>query len=114
MPAYRFLRRNGQTPAQTRQALRAFKGVPQVTTVQQDTIVYRSWGGGAGKLSHWISPNYYGSAARSLLSIPATNTMEFTSTFLITNGTQVLSGIAAPLFGQIGGGIQWWVALLTI
>ena len=27
-------------------------------------------------------------------------------------GLAILSGKAATLFGQIGGGIQWWIGLL--
>ena len=113
IPAYRFLRANGQTPTQTRQALRAFRGIPEVTTLQEDTIVYRVYGEGSRMLGHWISPNNYGNAARSMLSLPPWNSSINTYTTVLTSGTQVLSGIAAPLFGQMGGGIQWWVALLS-
>ena len=114
IPAYRFLRANGQKHYETRQALRAFRGIPKVTTLQEDTIVYRSWGVGASELGKWSSPINYGSEARSLLSLPAVNTMQSISTFVIPNGTQVLSGIAAPLFGQPGGGIQFWFRLWTL
>ena len=62
-------------------------------------------------MGKWSSPINYGSEARSLLSLPTVNTMEYTSIFLIPNGTQVLTGIAAPLFGQTGGGVQWWFRL---
>ena len=47
-----------------------------------------------------------------MLSLPAGNSASNTSTFLITKGTSVLKGKAAALFGQAGGGIQWWIGLL--
>ena len=47
-----------------------------------------------------------------MLSLPATNTMTNTSAFIIPSGTVVLQRKAAAMFGQLGGGIQWWVALL--
>ena len=60
----------------------------------------------------WVSPGHYGSSARSLLSLPAGNTMPHTSSFLLPKGTSVLAGRAAPLFGRSGGGVQWWISVL--
>ncbi len=45
-----------------------------------------------------------------MLSLPASNTMTNMSTFSV-NGL-ALQGKAAALFGQVGGGIQWWIGLL--
>lgn len=39
-------------------------------------------------------------------------TMTNTSSFLLPKGTTVLAGKAAPLFGQSGGGVQWWISVL--
>ena len=77
-----------------------------------NTTTYRTWGGAAKEVGHWISPKNYGSAARSMLSLPGSNTAQYTSQFVISKGTTVLSGKAASLFGQIGGGIQWWIGIL--
>ncbi|MBE6536815.1 MAG: DUF4237 domain-containing protein, partial [Ruminococcaceae bacterium] len=107
--ARNFLINNGQKPDEI---LSCFKGTPKVQTLKADTTVYRSWGGTTQELGHWISPNNYGSNARNLLSLPTGNTMTNTSTFLLPKGTTVLAGKAAPLFGQSGGGIQWWVSVL--
>ena len=54
--------------------------------------------------------NNYGEAARSQLSLPPGNTMSNMTIFVIPKGTTVLVGTAAPLFRQLGGGVQWWVA----
>lgn len=36
--------------------------------------------------------------------------MANTTIFIISNGTKALTGTAAPLYDQLGGGVQWWVA----
>ena len=95
-----------------KEVLSAFKGTPKVQTLKADTTVYRTWGGQTQELGHWISPNNYGTSARSMLSLPPGNTMANTSTFLLQKGTTVLAGKAAPLFGQTGGGVQWWISVL--
>lgn len=62
--------------------------------------------GKSGKLGHWISPKNYGSAAKSKLALPPWNTAENTSQFLISKGSKVICGKAAPLFGQAGGSLS--------
>ena len=107
--ARNFLKNNGQNPDEV---MSCFKGTPKVKTLKTDTTVYRTWGGTTQELGHWVSPNNYGSSARNLLSLPAGNTMAHTSSFLLPKGTTVLAGKAAPLFGQSGGGVQWWISVL--
>ena len=107
--AANFLKSNGANP---KEVLSSYKGTPKVQTLKADTTVYRTWGGTTQELVHWVSPNNYGSSARSLLSLPAGNTMTNTSSFLLPKGTTVLAGKAAPLFGQSGGGVQWWISVL--
>ena len=92
--------------------LSSYKGTPHVKTLKADTTVYRTWGGDANELGHWVSPHNYGSSARSMLSLPPNNSAENVSSFVIQKGTSVLSGKAAPMFGQPGGGLQWWVSFL--
>ncbi len=98
--------------APKKEVLSCYKGTPKVKTLKGDTTVYRSWGGTTGKYGHWVSPNNYGANARSLLALPDGNTMANTSSFILSKGTTVLAGKAAPLFGHSGGGIQWWVSYL--
>jgi len=117
--AKRFLMSNGLSKAKAKEAIAAFDGVPKVQTLTADTTVYRAWGGnpatgGSAKIGPWVSQNNYGTSARSWLSISASNAMTHTSAFMVPAGTQVLTGTAAPLFGQVGGGIQWWLALWLI
>jgi RHS repeat-associated protein/uncharacterized repeat protein (TIGR02543 family) len=109
--AYHFLSVNGS--ANPKQDLNAFDGIPRITKLKSDTAVYRAWGNESGKLGHWVSPVNYGATARSMLSLPPANSAANVYSTSISGGTKVLSGIAAPLFGQSGGGIQWWVALLS-
>ncbi len=101
-----------QYDGNVKEVLSAFKGNPKLRVLKDNTTVFRTWGGASPKYGHWISPKNYGSAARNLLSLPAGNTATNTSTFLISKGTVVLKGKAAALFGQMGGGIQWWIGLL--
>ena len=93
-----------------KEVLSAFKGNPQLKSVKSNATVYRYWGGSSGELGHWVSPIDYGSSARSLLSLPASNTMTNLSSFTV-NGI-ALQGKAAALFGQAGGGVQWWIGLI--
>ena len=95
-----------------RKVLSTYKGNLKLKTLNSNTTVYRTWGGTSGQYGHWISPKNYGSSARSMLSLPSGNTAANTSTFVISKGGKVLSGKAAALFGQTGGGIQWWIGLL--
>ena len=107
--AANFLKSNGANP---KEVLSSYKGAPKVQTLKTNTTVYRTWGGTTQELGHWVSPNNYGSSARNLLSLPTGNTMTNTSSFLLPKGTTVLAGKAAPLFGQSGGGVQWWISVL--
>ena len=107
--AANFLKSNGANP---KEVLSSYKGTPKVQTLKTDTTVYRTWGGTTQELGHWVSPNNYGSSARNLLSLPTGNTMTNASSFLLPKGTTVLAGKAALLFGQSGGGVQWWISVL--
>ena len=95
-----------------KKVLSTYKGNPKLKVLNSNTTVYRTWGGNSGQFGHWISPKNYGSATRSMLSLPSGNTATSTSTFVISKGSKVLSGKAAALFEQAGGGIQWWIGLL--
>ncbi len=94
------------------EVLSTYKGNPRLKTLHGNTTAYRTWGGVSGEYGHWISPKNYGMSARSVLSLPSGNTAVNTSQFIISKGSTVLSGKAAAMFGQVGGGIQWWIGLL--
>lgn len=101
-----YLESLGQNPSDVTDC---FSGEPKLQTLTEDTTVFRSWGGTTPEYGHWVSPYNYGDAARSRLSLPPGNSMAYMSSFVIPAGTTVLVGVASPLFGQPGGGIQWWV-----
>lgn len=97
----------------TYDTLSTYKGTAKMKTLKTDTTVFRTWGGESGKYGHWVSPNNYGANAKSMLSLPDGNSAEYVSSFVLPKGTKVLSGVAAGMFGQSGGGIQWWVGCLS-
>lgn len=102
-----------QNGGNVKEVLSAFKGNPKLKTLKVDTTVFRTWGGSSPKYSHWVSPKNYGVNARKMLALPPSNTMANTSTFIMQKGNIVLQGKVAAMFGQTGGGLQWWVALLS-
>ena len=109
--ASNFLSQNGLNSLEIKETMSAFKGVPKVKTLQPNTTAYRAWGGTAREIRPWVSPKNYGASGRRLLSIPNGNTMANTTKFTFLKDTKALVGKAAPLFGQPGGGLQWWISL---
>ena len=104
-----FLKNNGVSDPSS--VLRSFNSTPKVKTLKVDTTVYRTWGGKTQELGHWISPKQYANPT-SRLALPPMNSATNTSSFVISQGTTVLQGTAAPMFGHLGGGTQWWIAVL--
>ena len=75
---------------------------------KNDTIMYRIWGGDAGKIGAWLSPAKPASTLSSIrnFALPIENSAEFFSEVLVPAGTRYQTGKAASAFGQPGGGIQ--------
>lgn len=75
---------------------------------RQGMTAYRVWGGDSAQQGAWLTPVLPASSteARELLSLPPANAATFVSTVRIPPGTWLQSGIAAPAFGQPGGGQQ--------
>ena len=109
--AMNFLKVHGLTGVEAKGVIRSFNGTPSIKKLKVDTMVYRGWGGRALEIRPWVSPIDYGINARSALSIPLSNSLAQTTAFVVPSGIKVLTGTAAPLFGQLGGGVQWWVWL---
>ena len=67
-----------------------------------------------GGIAEFSVPWFFGIGRLFLffMVLPPWNTAENTSQFLISKASIVISGKAAPLFGQVGGEIQWWIGLL--
>ena len=91
----------------------AFADDIKVTTLKQDTIVYRYHGGESKGISYWYTPNKTSNPAKDL-ALPEGNTYKYMDTFIIPKGTTILEGTVAPNFGQIGGGYQFYVPDPTI
>lgn len=81
-----------------------------VEEIQTDRVMtfYRAYGGGASRLGAWLSPTPPSSrdSVRQSLALPPENTAEAYSVVTVPAGTRMKVGIAAPAFGQPGGGRQ--------
>ena len=88
----------------------AFGSDAKVTTLTEDTTVYRYYGGSSQSSGFWYTPNIVASPA-SELALPPGNTGQFMDTVVLPAGTMVIEGTVAPytLWGQPGGGYQYYV-----
>ena len=86
----------------------AFRSDIKVTTLTQDTLVYRYHGGDSSGLSYWYTPKLTSNPAADL-ALPPGNTYQYINTYIIPKGTTILEGTVAPNFGQPGGGYQYYV-----
>ena len=77
-------------------------------TLEEETVMYRVWGGDADLVGSWLTPIKPSSSesARQLLSLPPQNSALNVSEVRVPTGTRVQFGTAAPAFGQPGGGLQ--------
>lgn len=106
-PAYDFIKEN--VPPDFQQDVKeAFMMDMRVTTLKQDTTVYRYHGGSSNRISYWYTPNQTSDPARDL-ALPPGNTYQYMDTYVIPAGTTILEGTVAPNFGQPGGGYQFYV-----
>lgn len=90
------------------QVVEAWSGpVQEVRTTEVQTM-YRVYGGDARQLGAWLAPSRPVSRAqvRADLALPPANTAEFVSVVTVPAGTLMRKGVAAPAFGQPGGGEQ--------
>jgi len=104
-----FLEKN--VPSQYRSDVKnAFESDIKVTTLTEDTIVYRYYGGISAASSFWYTPNQTSNPIKDL-ALPPGNTAQFVDTTIIPKGTTLLEGTVAPNFGQTdnGGGYQYYV-----
>ena len=86
----------------------AFGPDVKVTTLTQDTTVYRYYGGDSAASSYWVTPNKVANPI-SELALPPGNTAQYVDTIVLPKGTTILEGTVAPNFGQPGGGYQFYV-----
>jgi hypothetical protein len=86
----------------------AWAGAAEEITTDRVMTFYRAYGGGANRLGAWLSPTPPTSreVVRQSLALPPENTAESYSVVTVPAGTRMKVGIAAPAFGQPGGGRQ--------
>ncbi|HEV3333839.1 MAG TPA: RHS repeat-associated core domain-containing protein [Bryobacteraceae bacterium] len=80
---------------------------PTITSTIEGSQVYST----AAPASNWVTTEVIGSGqqATSILSLPPYNLATTISSATVTPGATIVSGTAAPLFGQLGGGMQIFV-----
>lgn len=86
----------------------AWASPPQEVRTTEVMVMYRVFGGDAGQLGSWLSPDRPTSRAqvRASLALPPNNTAEFVSVVTVPAGTLIYTGVAGPAFGHPGGGRQ--------
>ncbi|CAN5121559.1 hypothetical protein BH10PSE2_BH10PSE2_10750 [soil metagenome] len=86
----------------------AWIGAPQEVRAAEVTILYRVWGGSARQLGAWLSPTAptSGAAVKAAMALPPQNEALFWCAVAVPAGTRMRVGMAAPAFGQPGGGRQ--------
>ena len=96
------------TAPTTNGVVEAWASPPQEVRTNETTVMYRVFGGDAGQLGSWLSPDRPTSRAevRTSLALPPNNTAEFVSVVTVPAGTLMRTGIAGPAFGHPGGGRQ--------
>jgi hypothetical protein len=90
------------------QVKNAFGTDAKVTTLEQDKIVYRYYGGDSAPSSYWFTPTKISNPILEL-ALPPGNTAQYVDSIVLKKGTTVLEGTVAPNFGQPGGGYQYYV-----
>jgi RHS repeat-associated protein len=84
--------------------------VGQITSdvTQVDTVMFRVWGGEAGKVGGWLTPTAPANRLTAIqdLALPPANSAQWVSGVTVPAGTRIQSGTAAAAFGQAGGAPQ--------
>jgi hypothetical protein len=100
---------NNNIPKQYQSQVKgAFCSDAQITTLAEDKIVYRYYGGDSSASSYWVTPNKVADPI-SELALPHGNTAQYVELVVIPKGTTIIEGTVAPNFGQPGGGYQFYV-----
>lgn len=88
--------------------IEAWAGAPEEVRSDRVLTLYRAYGGGATRLGAWMSetPPVSSAAVTAEMALPPQNSAEFYSVVTVPAGTLMKIGVAAPAFGQPGGGRQ--------
>ncbi|MFA5528796.1 MAG: RHS repeat-associated core domain-containing protein [Peptostreptococcales bacterium] len=88
---------NSNIPKQYQsQVKNAFGSDVKVTTLTQDTTVYRYYGGDSAASSYWVTPNKVSNPV-SELALPPGNTAQYVDSVVLPKGTTILEGTVAPI-----------------
>ncbi len=95
-------------PAPPPGSVNPWEGPIESIVLQQDTVMYRVWGGESGRVGQWLTPTRPRSStsAQQLLALPDSNTAEYVSEVVVPAGTRIQVGRAAANFGRQGGALQ--------
>lgn len=74
-----------------------------MTTLTQNSTVYRYYGGDSAPSSYWVTPNKVSNPI-SELALPPGNTAQYADTIVLKKGMTVLEGTVDRNFGQAGSG----------
>jgi len=86
----------------------AFGPDARITTLTQDTIVYRYHGGTSEAIGPWFTTNKTTNPIADL-ALPPTNSAKYVDEVVLPKGTKVIEGTVAPNYTQPGGGYQYYV-----
>jgi hypothetical protein len=87
---------------------RAFASDVRVSIAEEDMVVYRYYGDGAGDISYWYTNQMY-SDPNAALDLPPQNSAVHCDIYVIPAGTPYLEGTVASSLGGPGGGYQYYV-----
>ena len=96
------------TAPPTSAMVEAWIGPVEKVVTDRPATFYRVWGGSARQLGAWLSstPPTSRAVVRASLALPPQNTAEYWCVVIVPAGTPMRTGVAAPAFGQPGGGRQ--------
>ena len=91
--------------------LKGFGDDAVVSMAQKDIKVYRYYGNN-NPIGHWVTPNQYANPISALALDSTQNSAEHMATYILKKGTLLIEGKVIPLNGQLGGGYQYYIAIL--
>ncbi len=93
------------------EVLKGFGDDAVVSMAQKDIKVYRYYGNN-NPIGHWVTPNQYANPISALALDSTQNSAEHMATYILKKGTLLIEGKVIPLNGQLGGGYQYYIAIL--
>jgi len=111
-----FLTKAGKNADKVSEIKEAFQPGAKIVKLENDTVVYRYWGGNNSvEKGEWVTTELL-SDPKNQLSLPPSNTAEFVTSYTIPAGTEVVAGNAAAMekWGTAGGGFQIYIPDINV